>query len=205
MFTFSLHRLHSLLIAPTLLPFLLLNGSSALDNNPPTGTDSSYTVHGILFGSFPFSGSFRLVSNGPVSNGTLRTFGSFNGYSQDSFNAEPNYAYVGADSFTYHACDSSSCIDGTINLDVVNNPPHAVADSYTVHGILQTGSNALQQNDSDLDSDPISVVSVGAASHGSFRYNSYYQSFIYEPNYGYIGSDSITYKLCDNLGLCDSA
>jgi len=147
------------LIPPTLLPFLLLNSSSALDINPLTATDSSYTVHGILFGTFPFD-SVRLVSNGSVSHGTLRTFGSFNGYSQDSFNYEPNYAYVGADSFTYHACDSSNnCIDGTINLNVVNNPPHAVADSYNVHGIINLpGDRALRENDTDPDGDPISVV-----------------------------------------------
>src|SRR5437868_205530 len=99
MFSFSLRRFHSLLITPALLPFLFLFGSSAPDNDPPLAADASYTVHGILFGSFPFSGAFRLVSNGPVSHGTLRTFGQFNGYSQDSFNYEPNNAYVGADSF----------------------------------------------------------------------------------------------------------
>ena len=92
--------------------------------------------------------------------------------SQDSFNYEPNYAYVGADSFTYHACDSSNnCDDGTINLNIVNNPPHAVAHSYNVHGIISLpGDKALRENDTDPDGDPISVVSTTQASHGTFSY-----------------------------------
>src|SRR5213080_2112333 len=133
MFSFSLRRFHSLLIGPALLPFLFSTSPNAARYDAPSLTDGSYNVHGILFGSFPFSDQFRLLSNGSVSHGTLRTFGRFNGYSQDSFNYEPNYAYVGADSFTYHACDSSNnCVDGSINLNVVNNPPVAVDDEYTI-------------------------------------------------------------------------
>ena len=107
MFSFSLLRFHSLLIGPALLPFLFSTSPNAARNDAPSLTDGSYTVHGILFGSFPFSDPLRLVSNGPVSNGTLRTFGRFNGYSQDSFIYEPNYAYVGADSVRIHRSFSS--------------------------------------------------------------------------------------------------
>ena len=71
-------------------------------NTSSTAIDATYTVHGVLYGSFPFSDPIRLVSTGSVSHGTLRTFGPFNGFSQDSFIYEPNQGYVGADSFTYH-------------------------------------------------------------------------------------------------------
>jgi len=207
MFSLSLRRFHSLLIGPALLPFLFSTSPNAARNDAPSATDSSYTVHSILFGSFPFSDQFRLVSNGSVSHGTLRTFGIFNGYSQDSFIYEPNYGYVGADSFTYHACDSSNnCVDGTINLNVANNPPHAVADGYAVHGNLYlSGPDALRKNDSDPDDDSFSVVSFTQASHGTFTYSYSYGAAVYQPNYAFTGTDSISYQICDNLGLCDSA
>jgi RHS repeat-associated protein len=206
MFSLSPRKFHSLLLAPALLPFLFLISPSARNSYPPVQGSSSYTVHGTLYGSFPFSDPIYLVSNGSVSHGTLRTFGRFNGYSQDSFIYDPNYGYVGGDSFTYHACDSSNnCVDGTINLNVVNNPPHAVADNYTVHGILYGGGDTpLTANDSDPDGDPIRLVSFTPASNGTFRYFFQYDSFIYEPNSGFTGTDSITYQVCDNLGLCDT-
>src|SRR5438270_4225730 len=158
MFSFSLRRFHNLLIAPTLLPFLLLISSSSRENHRPAFDDSSYTLHGVLYGSFPFTDPIYLVSNGPVSHGTLRTFGRFNGYSQDSFIYYPDYGYVGADSFTYHACDSSNnCVDGTINLNVVNSAPNAVAHSYDVQGCtLFVGPPSLLDGASVPDCDPFS-------------------------------------------------
>lgn len=199
-------RFHSLLIVPALVPFLFLTSPSASNNQPSAAVDGSYTVHGTLYGSFPFSDSLRLVSTGAVSHGTLRTFGTFNGYSQDSFIYEPNYGYVGGDSFTYHACDSSNnCVDGTINLNIVNNAPHAVADSYMLHGVLYGGGDTpLTLNDSDPDGDPIRLVSITPASHGNFRYFFQYDSFIYEPDPGFSGTDSVTYQVCDSPGLCDT-
>jgi uncharacterized alpha/beta hydrolase family protein len=142
-----------------------------------------------------------------VSHGTLTVAAHFNGFSEESFVYEPNYGYTGDDSFTYHACNSlAQCVDGTINLSVVNNAPHAVADSYTLHGILQHGGDfPVTINDSDPDHDSIRVVSVTQASNGTFTYNFFYDSFTYQPRPGFAGTDSVTYTICDNLGLCDTA
>ena len=79
-------------------------------------------------------------------------------------------------------------------------------DSYTLHGILYGGGDTpLTINDSDPDGDSVKLVSVTPASHGRFNYFFQYDSFIYEPNSGYTGTDSVTYQACDNLGLCDTA
>src|SRR5712691_141706 len=208
MFPLSPRRFHSLLLASALLPFLFLISQSASNNHPLTEVDANLTVHGILHGSFPFSDPLRLVSNGPVSKGTLRTFGRFNGFSQDSFIYEPNYGYVGADSFTYHACDSSgNCVDGTINLNVVNSAPNAAAHSYDVRGgTLFVGPPSLLEGDSDPDGDPFSVVSYTQASHGTVNYFYQYDILrydVFDPSY--TGTDSLTYRICDNLGLCAEA
>jgi RHS repeat-associated protein len=199
----SPQRFHSLLIAPLLLPLLFFGGSNSL-NDPPALIDTNYSTHGTLFGSFPFNQPVRIVSTGQVSHGELRVFGPFNGFSQDSFIYLPGDGYVGSDSFTYHACDSTgNCVDGTIDIDVVNNAPHAVDDRYAVHGTLFGGGGSpLTVNDSDPDGDPIRVVSVTSAAHGTFNYVFSTDSFIYSPNQGFTGTDTATYKLCDNLGLC---
>jgi len=207
MFSINRRKFHSLLLTPALLPVLLLFNYGASNNHPLNAFDATYTVHGTLNGSFPFSDPIRLISNGPVAHGTLRTFGNFNGFSQDSFIYEPAYGYVGADSFTYHACDSSNnCVDGTINLDVVNAAPDAVDDRYTVHGVLYgRGDSHLTNNDSDSDGDSLRVVSVTSASHGRLTYDFEYDAFVYAPDYGFTGTASANYQACDNFGLCDTA
>src|ERR1051326_8820491 len=199
----SPQKFHSLLSAPLLLPLLFFGGSNS-PNDPPSLVDTNYSTHGTLFGSFPFNHPIRIVSTGQVSHGELRVFGPANGFSQDSFIYLPGEGYVGADSFTYHACDSSgNCVDGTIDIDVVNNAPHAVDDNYSVHGTLFGGGDrSLMVNDSDPDGDPIRVASVTSAAHGTFNYFFSTDSFVYSPNQGFTGTDAATYKLCDGLGLC---
>ena len=100
-----------------------------MPNDLPAPIDTNYEAHGNLYGSFPFSQPIRIVSTGEVSHGELRVFGPSNGFSQDSFIYLPGDGYVGTDSFTYHACDSSgNCVDGTVDINVVNSRPNAVDD-----------------------------------------------------------------------------
>ncbi|MFN2579140.1 MAG: Ig-like domain-containing protein [Pyrinomonadaceae bacterium] len=210
MFSLFPRRFHGLLTTWVLVPFFFLLGPNGPGGVGPALLDSSYTVHGTLFGSFPFNDPIRLVSNTPVANGDLRVFGSFNGFSQDSFIYQPNSGFVGGDSFTYHGCDSSgNCEDGIINLNVVNGAPVAGPDSFYVPGgsLLVQGPDALTANDSDPDAgDTISVASYTQTSHGTVFYSSQFGFLRYDafdPNY--VGTDSFTYRLCDNLGLCVSA
>jgi hypothetical protein len=144
----------------------------------------------------------HIGSCGTVAHGTLNCNTQYS-----FFTYEPNNAYVGADSFTYQTCDGYGlCDTGTVHLDVRNTAPDAVDDNYTVHGhLFVAGPNALRENDTDAEGDPFSVVSYTPASHGTFSYSYQYGALTYEPNYGYTGSDTITYQICDNLGLCDSA
>src|SRR5512141_1911025 len=100
-------RLQRLVFTPTLLLVWFMWTPRPREPIAPASIDATYTVHRIINATFPFNDPIRLVSTGPVSHGTLRTFGAFNGFSQDSFVYEPTLGYVGSDSFTYHACDSA--------------------------------------------------------------------------------------------------
>ena len=86
-----------------------------------------------------------------------------------------------------------------------NAPPVAQNDSYTIHGCALPLSPSLVANDFDPDNDPITVVSFpqqpahGTLSRGQGNAVSYCAA------YGYVGSDSFTYQLCDPQGACSTA
>ncbi|HEY0723053.1 MAG TPA: Ig-like domain-containing protein, partial [Pyrinomonadaceae bacterium] len=80
----------------------------------------------------------------------------------------------------------------------LNSPPIANADNYTVHGNTLIGS--MLANDSDPDGDSISFYSViTGPSHGTLSPtgNPAYQ--FYNPQTGYSGTDSFTYRIRDSF------
>ena len=108
MFSLSPRKFHSLLIAPALLPVLMLLFSSAPPNNPPVAGNDSYTIHGcpvlldpkVTANDSDPDGDPIFVSGfpAPPAHGGLSNLGNGN------VSYCPNYGYVGADSFTYQVC-----------------------------------------------------------------------------------------------------
>ena len=119
----------------------------------------------------------------------------------------PNYGYTGSDQFIYNLCDSLGlCAEITVNLNVINQPPVGVADSYDVHGSTIIGPFLI--NDSDPDGDG---VTIGDASHEGIATFPQHGSLsgivqpdkkLYTPNAGYFGPDGFTYNACDAYGGC---
>jgi len=180
-------------------------------NSAPVAVNDSYTVHGyisvsgpgIVANDFdPDGNSISLSSCSAVAHGFLNCDTTYK-----SFFYEPTSGYVGTDSFTYQICDNlGACSTGTVNLTIVNNPPVAVADVYFWQGsLIVPGTMALRENDSDPDGDPISVYSYTQPLHGIANYSFTYGSFSYNPTSGYVGLDTLSYTLRDNLGLYSTA
>lgn len=102
-----------------------------------------------------------------------------------------------------------------------NNPPTAVADSFSgstppnsarqQNGRLGNPPGGLLLNDSDPDCNPgnscISAVLQTGTANGQLNMQYGDGSFSYAPNPGYTGTDSFTYKVCDNESpsLCSAA
>ena len=210
MFSSSTRISHSVLVAPFLLPVLMLAGANPPDNHPPTAVDDSYSVHGSLTvpgpgilanDTDPDNDILHIGSCGPVAHGSLSC-------TTQSFSYEAASGYVGADSFTYQSCDGFGlCATGTVSLSVENGAPVAATDNYTIHGdtFLVQGPNALRENDSDPNGDPFSVVSYTQTAHGTVTYLFQFGALRYElSNPSYVGPDSFTYTICDSLGLCST-
>ncbi len=86
----------------------------------------------------------------------------------------------------------------TRNDSVSNNPPVAVADSYSVaeDNTLVVAANGILGNDTDTESDPLTVVRVAEPSNGSLTLNAD-GSFTYVPDANFNGIDQFSYRAAD--------
>lgn len=94
--------------------------------------------------------------------------------------------------------------DVSVLLNTTNHPPVAVNDAYTQNGsdtALVVTAPGVLGNDTDPDPDTLTAVQVSGPSHGTLTLNAN-GSFTYQPNAGYVGGDSFTYKAND--GALDS-
>jgi Bacterial Ig domain/Domain of unknown function (DUF6531) len=176
------------------------------DNSPPVAGDDFYDVHGPTVLSTLLANDHD-PDNDPLHT-SIETFpqhgtitGVANGYLYTS-----TFGYIGTDSFVYRVCDpSEACATATVSLNVQNQSPVANADTYNVHGSAILLPSFLN-NDTDPDGDPVTLgdnfhsTFVSFPTHGNIVGVGI--GYLYTPNYGFIGTDSFTYNVCDNLGKC---
>ncbi len=155
------------------------------------------------------------VTSGP-SQGTLRVGGepasSFT--QQDLLDGEVAYDHTadGAqdDSFTFDLKDD----DGAgptgrtfqITVNAVNDPPTAVADSFSTpeDSTLTVEAPGVLENDSDPDGDPLDASLVSDVSNGTLTLDAD-GSFTYIPASGFTGTDSFQYEAVDDNSAADTA
>jgi RHS repeat-associated protein len=178
-------------------------------NSPPVANNDTYTRHGSgVIGSVLQNDN---DPDGDVMSASIVTFpthGSLSGLNAGSwFYTLSVSSYVGTDSFTYKACALGACsAPATVTINVVNQAPTAVNDSYTVHGSTTIGPMLV--NDSDPDGDALTWVFLTTPSHGSVlglpNPPNPPDKKQFQPANPYTGPDSFTYKACDSLGLCSA-
>ena len=95
--------------------------------------------------------------------------------------------------------DEITFVGGT--LEILNAPPVAQDDSATTYSTQPVAIPVLD-NDSDLFGalDPTTVSVVGIAGHGTTSVDPTTGVITYTPSAGYVGADSFTYTVRDNLG-----
>src|SRR5688572_13553560 len=187
-----------LFLLAALFSFVSLSGtsfvSSASPNSPPVANDDSYNRHGggpigpLLQNDHDPDGDTMTVQIV-----TFPTHGSLSGINGNSFFYGPNtLSFTGVDSFTYRACAAGACSNtATVTVNVVNQAPIAINDSYTVHGSTIIGP--MMVNDFDADGDSITWSFVSPPAHGTVfglgnpPFGPDMKS--YGPNHGYVGTD----------------
>jgi VCBS repeat-containing protein len=134
-----------------------------------------------------------------VTNGTLTL------NADGSFSYTPTVDFNGSDSFTYYANDGSAdsnTVTVSITVNPVNDPPVAKGDNFYPTEDIPCTVNVLQ-NDSDVDGDDLTVISVTQGTHGTVTNN--INDVSYDPDLNYHGDDEFTYTISDGMGGSDIA
>jgi len=180
-----------------------------MSNVTPEAVTDSATVaeDGILQSQLQgadFNGDAVTFALGQVpANGTVTV--AANG----SYTYTPNANYNGSDSFTYTVSDGNGGVDtGTVSVTVssVNDAP--VADD--VSGLEAIGAQRiftageLLGNDTDVDGDALSILSVSNAVGGTVSVNGN-GDVVFAANSGHEGAASFDYTVSDGQGGSDTA
>jgi large repetitive protein len=112
----------------------------------------------------------------------------------------PRANFNGTDTITYTISDGkggTSTATVTVTVDPVNDPPVATNDTATTNEDTPV-TVAVLANDTDIDGDPLTVVSATAA-NGTVVINPN-GTITYTPNANFNGTDTITYQISDGKG-----
>jgi RHS repeat-associated protein len=205
-----LGRFVSFLLLAIIVPTAYMAATPIFVNHAPNATADSYTLHNN--GNI---GSLLTNDSDPDPSDTLiavlvttPSFGSVsNNGGGNFFYSRSSSTWTGTDSFTYRTCDNGSptlcSSSATVTINVTNQAPTVVNDVYSVHG--QTIIGAFKANDSDPEGDALTYTQLTSPSHGSLAVVSQADMPRYTPNYGFIGTDTFTYKVCDSFNACSAS
>ncbi|PQO34778.1 tandem-95 repeat protein [Bremerella cremea] len=118
----------------------------------------------------------------------------------------PNLNFHGSDSFTYSIADGNGGTDMatvTVGVSPANDEPVALGDVVVTNEDSLVVIDVLS-NDSDIDSDLLSVSSVSSPSNGVAVLNGD-GTVSYTPNPNFNGTDAFTYTIIDGHGGTDTA
>jgi large repetitive protein len=171
---------------------------SAAGNSPPVANDDSYTITEDIAGNFnptsndtdPDANPITLVSVGTTALGTTSISGNTVTYN-------PNSNATGTETFTYTISDGITNSSGNISVSItpVNDAPIANTDTLSTTINTTINLNPLV-NDTDVESDPLSVTAATNGTSGDVTVVSS-TSLQYTPSTGFTGTDSFTYTLSD--------
>jgi hypothetical protein len=182
-------------------------------NTPPEANDYRYETQqntilkvaapGVLKNDTDKDGdTMEAILDTTTSNGKL------NLYSDGSFDYEPEVGFAGTDKFSYIVSDGLNKVSTAtviIGVSKVSNPsPTARSDEYSTEQdeTLHVRAKGVLQNDSDPNGDILIAVLDVTTTYGILKL---YEngSFIYEPNFGYFGTDKFSYKAFDGENFSD--
>ncbi len=163
--------------------------------------DSTLTIDaaaGVLANDTDADGDTLTVNTTPVvdpEHGTVTL------NADGSFTYTPDAGYIGSDSFTYEVTDGTLTSQAvvTITVEEPNVAPASVNDQYNATEDLPLAATAelgVLANDSDANSDDLTVTLIADVQHGTLELNAD-GSFSYIPNPDFHGTDGFSYRASD--------
>ena len=120
----------------------------------------------------------------------------------------PNANFNGQDTICVVVCDAGGLCDSIevpITITPVNDAPMAVDDALTLNEDTSNVVIDVQNNDSDPENDPLTTSIVTPPTSGGTAAPNGTGGITYTPPSDFNGPDTLTYKVCDSGGLCDTA
>ena len=129
-------------------------------------------------------------TNGPLTAPATGSSGGNGVYRYNATSAFPNATYSA----------SNYWVDVTFQPGAANQPPVANRDSFSTSEdtALTLLPSQLTANDTDPESDPLTVTAVGGATQGTVRLDA--GTIVFTPNANYNGTAGFTYTLSDGKG-----
>ncbi|UTF61348.1 Ig-like domain-containing protein [Gilvimarinus sp. DA14] len=171
----------------------------AVNDNVTVSEDSGATVIDVLANDTDVEGDLLSVTAvTQPSNGTVALVNGEVRYTPDA-------NFTGQDTFTYTVSDGNGGTDTgtvTVTVDPENDPPVAVNDNVTVSE--DSGATVIDvlANDSDVESDLLSVTAVTQPSNGTVALVN--GEVRYTPDANFTGQDTFTYTVSDGNGGTDT-
>ena len=175
-------------------------------NNPPFAADDAFFTTGTSI-----SGSLALNDSDPDGNTliyaatplVLPTKGTVTIFANGQFTYTPVEGIVnGFDHFIYQVCDNgnpSACSKATVYITLVPNNKPTLNNDWVTTSMGKSISRNLLSNDSDPDGDNLILnkTPISGPSNGTIVIDAT-GWYTYTPNAGFVGTDIITYEVCDD-------
>ena len=171
----------------------------AKDDRAETPEDTPLVIDVLSNDTDPDGERLRVASVTAPENGTATVVVS------GGVRYAPDLNWYGEDRFTYTATDPGGLSsEATVRVTVtpVNDPPEAVDDEAETLEDVAVVVDVLA-NDTDVDGDPLTVVSAGPGAHGATAIAG--GGVRYSPALNWYGTDRFTYTIADPGGLTASA
>ncbi|NOZ49945.1 MAG: tandem-95 repeat protein, partial [Chloroflexi bacterium] len=173
-------------------------GVEATDDIAATPEDTAVSIL-VLDNDSTVAGTLTLISVDRPAHGATQIVG-------DAILYTPDPDYFGEDSFGYMVSDGIASADSatvTVLVEPVNDAPVALDDVSTLAEDTSVDI-AVLANDSDVDGDVVSIISLGQPDHGRVQMLAD-GAIRYTPDANYNGSDRFTYTIADPFAAEDTA
>ena len=170
----------------------------AAEDRAETAEDTPKVIDVLANDSDPDGDRLRVASMSAPKHGTATIVSGGVRYA-------PELNWHGTDRFIYTVADAggrTSQAAVTVTVTPVKDPPEAVDDEAETLEAVPALVDVLV-NDTDVDGDPLEVVSVGVAGYGTTTIVS--GGVHYLPHVNRYGTDRFTYTIADPAGLTSTA